>query len=273
MPTTRIARLGCSKNSAARSASARRADVTTTHGTRDGDRGGLLGDDRGRASGDGLRRRTGCRRLFSPCTATNTMPGLTRRESYAMPVHSTSSERASLTCAGRSCGGIARAKARNNSPTVMACPGPRRRRRVREGAPRQGPQPVADDDRARAGRVREVKRATGGGPLIHHGAVALELRAEAEADQRANGVARVHADEVGKHRRRQRNCRRPSRLPVPRARTPAAVTRIAMRDQQRRRPIQRRRHTALTQHRRGDLLKYRRRHGPAIRRHLASACR
>ena len=243
MPTTRIARLGCSKNSAASSASASLADVTTTHGT--ARRRGLLRHDRRRAGGDRLRHELQPVGL-QPGNGDEHHPG---RHAPGVVGHARTRlqrERASLTCAGRSCGGIARAKARNNSPTMHACgnaAGPRRKRLHLFtgfcGGGRRSSQSVAESIVKRAARRRA---------LTHDRAVSVQSRTDAQPGQHARGIARVHSDEVREHRGRFRGVSRERHNGrLRRSGNWLRLIVVAASDENRSGWIQRRRHAAMAQ--------------------------
>src|ERR1041384_953785 len=118
MPITRISRLGWPKNSAASHASARRASLTTSHGA-----GVEVGAARSATIGAAPAAIAWAANwtpsAFSPRSATNTHPASTRRESWVTPRHGVAIARAAGGTSGRWSGGIARAQAANNSPTVM----------------------------------------------------------------------------------------------------------------------------------------------------------
>ncbi|MNC90262.1 hypothetical protein D3C83_63400 [compost metagenome] len=79
MPTTCMSRLGCPKNSAARHASARRASPTVTHGTAPS--AAASSDTIAAAPAATACGTKAAPSVFIPRSATNTLPGSTRRES------------------------------------------------------------------------------------------------------------------------------------------------------------------------------------------------
>ena len=122
---------------------------------------------------------------FSPRSATNTMPGATRRESCVTPVHcDVERPRVAGVQPGRS---LRRHRARERPQQLADRHGCRRTSRVCAGA-------LAA--RARASPARRdvrIERLPGAGSLLDHDAGAVQARGHAEPRQHAQRVARAHA--------------------------------------------------------------------------------
>ena len=85
IPTTRMSPLGCRKNVSARTARASRASVAVAHATC-APSGAAVSETTATAPRSSAWRTNAVPSACWPLSATNTLPGLTTRESYAMPV-------------------------------------------------------------------------------------------------------------------------------------------------------------------------------------------